>query len=41
MKQFKSIERAIRRGHLKKEWDGVLQQEVLIRKINHRRWVRY
>lgn len=41
MKQFKSINRAIKRGHLRAELDMTTQQIVLKRRNGNKGWVYY
>lgn len=40
MKQFKSIERQIRRGNIKREFDTATHTAYLMRKTKQGRWIR-
>ena len=41
VKRFKSINRAIKRGHLKFEWNSATQTKDLLRKVRNKKWIAY
>lgn len=41
MKNYRSVNRAIKRGHLKVEWNQATQQNDLLRKVRNKKWIAY